>query len=598
MSKFTAIHRSHVLSCLVSLGVLMGPVACKSATPNTASPPASPTSPPTWSSDPPAIEVRESPQDASQDAALVVPTPPALSAAAVALGGSLSGPGLVIYRTQSAPAGTNIVLSPSDIGMALAQVMAGAQGSTAAELARALGVQSFSALTAPLQSVRAHWAYDAARGGHELALGARVWPSRTITILPDFSQSIRDVFGSSTEALDYANAPDAACARINDWISTQTHGLIRDALNRGVCARPPKVLLTTSTYFAGKWDEPFVPAFTQSHWFMVSATHGKRVPTMSATRTLPYLENSAARMIELPYAGGELVMDLAIPRAANGLTALRATMTAERWAAWSQSAQAHRVSVELALPRFSVRQQTELDPLLIRQGIRSLFTSSSNLSGMTADGPVAIEGVRHIALVRVDEEGTVAAAVTIMGGIGAGTPASVPFRVNQPFLFAIRHVRTHAVLFAGAVVDVDTSIPSVPHTLAAEATRESASEGFHSTPAMHPLVNSGVPTTEGTLSGEVVRRVMRQRLGRIGFCYERVLAQDPLLEGGVMATFTIDAEGRAREVSVTMQRPASPLVSQLTQCIADVIIRMGFPTSPERPTQVRYPFLLSSPDVL
>jgi serpin B len=79
----------------------------------------------------------------------------------------------------------------------------------------------------------------------------------------------------------------------------------------------------------------------------------------------------------------------------------------------------------------------------------------ADLAGINAGRePLWIAFVKHKAFVRVDEEGTEAAAVTAMGvGGSAMPPKPISFRADHPFLFLIRDVQSGCILFMGRVAD-------------------------------------------------------------------------------------------------------------------------------------------------
>jgi serpin B len=87
-----------------------------------------------------------------------------------------------------------------------------------------------------------------------------------------------------------------------------------------------------------------------------------------------------------------------------------------------------------------------LNNTLKAMGMEIAFSSGADFSGM---GPsLLISEVRHKAVVEVNEEGTEAAAVTI---VAMKTSASLPFLVNRPFFFAIYDNTTKTILFMGIV---------------------------------------------------------------------------------------------------------------------------------------------------
>jgi serpin B len=85
-------------------------------------------------------------------------------------------------------------------------------------------------------------------------------------------------------------------------------------------------------------------------------------------------------------------------------------------------------------------------------GMPDAFSGGADFSGM-AKGQLFISEVVHKAFVKVNEEGTEAAAATAVI-MGRGAPPPVPtFRADHPFLFLIRENTTGSILFVGRVVD-------------------------------------------------------------------------------------------------------------------------------------------------
>ena len=81
--------------------------------------------------------------------------------------------------------------------------------------------------------------------------------------------------------------------------------------------------------------------------------------------------------------------------------------------------------------------------------------ASADFSAATKAERLFIGAILHKAFVAVDEEGTEAAAATVMVMRGSAMPREpeLAFRADHPFLFLIRHVPTGAVLFMGRVAD-------------------------------------------------------------------------------------------------------------------------------------------------
>ena len=113
------------------------------------------------------------------------------------------------------------------------------------------------------------------------------------------------------------------------------------------------------------------------------------------------------------------------------------------------------VEVDVKLPSFESEYNTDLVDVLRGMGIEKAFSSlEADFSEMT-ESPVYISKVIHKAKIKVDEQGSEAAAVTdvVMGytGMGPGGPVdfTAEFHADRPFIYAITEVSTGAIFFIG-----------------------------------------------------------------------------------------------------------------------------------------------------
>lgn len=96
----------------------------------------------------------------------------------------------------------------------------------------------------------------------------------------------------------------------------------------------------------------------------------------------------------------------------------------------------------------------------------------------------------------------------------------------------------------------------------------------------------------GSLSGEAIRRVVRQHLNEVRFCYEQGLMQNPSIEGRVQISWIINGDGRVASSAVAS---TSMNNARVESCIAQAVRRWTFP-QPEGggSVGVNYPFVLQS----
>jgi serpin B len=109
----------------------------------------------------------------------------------------------------------------------------------------------------------------------------------------------------------------------------------------------------------------------------------------------------------------------------------------------------------IVLPRFKLDYGVELQQPLQAMGMRLPFQPfDANFSGMCVK-QVWVSAMRHKSFVEVDEEGTEAAAATVIVTTLGGRPEDRPFQmvVDRPFVFVIADQGTKAILFLGVVFE-------------------------------------------------------------------------------------------------------------------------------------------------
>ena len=148
-------------------------------------------------------------------------------------------------------------------------------------------------------------------------------------------------------------------------------------------------------------------------------------------------------------------MVVILPDKPNGLSALEKSLSVEKINSWMKKMQ--RQEINLSLPKFKLETKYDLVPTMKSLGVKDAFTVGdadfTALSIAPGAEKLRITGVFHKAFVKVDEEGTEAAAAT---GIVFKTESVriVPsFKANHPFLFLIRDKKTNTILFLGRVMN-------------------------------------------------------------------------------------------------------------------------------------------------
>jgi serpin B len=159
-----------------------------------------------------------------------------------------------------------------------------------------------------------------------------------------------------------------------------------------------------------------------------------------------YVSGAQFRGARLPYAGGTLIMTVALPTGAED-AALRELLDQ----GLSGSGQP---GLRLVMPRWSYRVETGLKDPLERLGMAVAFGADADFGAMTTDAQLAVTDVLHQTFVAVDEAGTEAAAATaVVMGDTAMPVAQEELVLDRPFLFVIHDTAHGTPLFVGRVAD-------------------------------------------------------------------------------------------------------------------------------------------------
>jgi len=352
----------------------------------------------------------------------------------------------------------SLFYSPHSISLALAMTYAGARGETERQMADTLH------FTLPQE--RLHPAFnglswelarrgEGARGkegkGFRLNIVNAIWGQEGYRFLPGFLDTLAENYGAGLRVLDFAGAPEEARRTINDRVSEETEGRIKDLIPQGVINALTRLILTNAIYFNAAWLHPFDEQQTKEGPFHLLEGGEVTVPMMRQVETFPYTEDEGYQAVELPYDGEELSMVILLP-AEGQFGPFEDALSAERAAAILEGLERKRVA--LTMPKFTFESGFNLKQTLAAMGMPAAFSSGADFSGMTGSRELYIGEVIHKSFVSVDEAGTEAAAATaVVMKLLAAPVAPTEVIVDRPFIFLIRDIQTGAILFVGRILN-------------------------------------------------------------------------------------------------------------------------------------------------
>jgi serpin B len=344
--------------------------------------------------------------------------------------------GLDLYRAQPA-SGDNLLLSPYSIQDALAMTYAGAAGDTRAEMQRVLHYPAdenalhtgFAELARELTQIQQDSAQAIAsaangEGRHpstpvELHVANRLFVQKDYGLRAPFLALVKEDYGAEPESLDFVHASEQARSTINDWVADQTKGKFSNIIPPGGVTEKTRLALANAIYLHAGWDNPFDKDWTKPAEFFVHGTDSAMVPTMSnVEHDYGYLHRDDFTAVSLRYVGGGIQFLILLPDAHDGLPALEKKITP---ALLAECAALPGTFVDLYLPKFKLEPSSmALGSQLQQLGLKTAFDlpkRSANFDRMAPRKPddyLAISDVFHKAFLSLDEEGTEAAAATVV----------------------------------------------------------------------------------------------------------------------------------------------------------------------------------------
>jgi serine protease inhibitor len=355
--------------------------------------------------------------------------------------------GLDLFRELRAEEpGDNVFVSPTSAAFALAMTYNGAAGRTFEEMAEVLGVAGL-----PLEVVNEAnrtW-LGALRDTQDprvsLAVANSIWARQDFPFHEAFYERNRRYYDAEVATLDFDDP--ASVDVINDWVEEATRGRIKDLVED--IGGDEVMYLINALHFDGEWTHRFDESATRDWDFTRPDGSRVTVPMMMRTGLTEAYFGADAQVARLPYGNGRFGMVVALPAHGSTLDELVAGLTPGRWDEWMAGLAEQEVAV--GLPRLELEWESSFVEALRRMGMQVPFGAGADFSGLSPVPGLFISEVFQKTYLRVDEEGTEAAAATkVIIGRVSGPPSII---LDRPFLLAIHDAATETILFIGQIVD-------------------------------------------------------------------------------------------------------------------------------------------------
>ncbi|WP_167434773.1 MULTISPECIES: serpin family protein [Paenibacillus] len=348
-------------------------------------------------------------------------------------------------------AGNNLLISPYSIAAAIGMAYNGSVGETRRQMAEVMGwleleMEQVNASQAALQQLLTH-----PGKGIQIGIANSMWMKDGIPVEETYQTALQQTYEAEIRTLN--GQPAQAKEEINQWVKQHTEGMIPNLMQEPP-AKETLMILVNAIAFDGNWMAEFDPEYTTDDEFKLANGKALSVRMMQQKKQFQYSENEDWQAVRLPYGDGQMHLLVVLPREGRTLDEIQQKLLddpkrLDRGSEYSL--------VELSLPRFRAEYGMNLKETLQQMGMEMAFDPyAANFTEMISPGPnlqVYIGQVLHRAVMEVSEQGTVAAASTLVGMAAGSAPPTdwTKMEVNRPFMVAVVDKSTGAWLFAGNV---------------------------------------------------------------------------------------------------------------------------------------------------
>ncbi|NXB04364.1 A1AT antiproteinase, partial [Cnemophilus loriae] len=346
----------------------------------------------------------------------------------------------------------NIFFSPLSISTAFTMLTLGARSNTLRELYKGL---AFNLTEMEEQEIhegfqRVLQLLNDPDREVQLNMGNALFIDNQVELLQDFLDRVTNFYYTEAVSSNFQNPPEAI-REINKYVETKTHGKIVDLVK----SLDPEAVIVLINYilFKGSWEKPFNNFNTRDDDFFLDAKNSVKVKMMHQNKDFNVHrdEKLSCWVVELPYKGN--VTSLFVLPDEGTMKQVEDALLKETVSNWLRSLEKREIYLDL--PKFSVSGSYDVKNLFKKMGVTEVFSDQADLSGVAKNLLLKVSKAIHKATVDVRENGTEAAAVTMIEMVPLSLPFPPPPHItfNSPFLMMVIDKTTDGLLFLGKIVN-------------------------------------------------------------------------------------------------------------------------------------------------
>jgi serpin B len=353
-----------------------------------------------------------------------------------------------LFRQATATNATkSTILSPLSITYALGMLNNGAAGLTQAQINNVL---DFGATGADGINAFCHKMLTAAPVLDKLTkvmIANTIYVNKDYQLNSDFVNKAQNYYDATPETRDFSDGHTLDV--INKWASDHTEKMIEKVLDQDSFNPTAVSYLLNAIYFKGAWAMKFDKDNTKDETFK-GYDKDTTMPMMHQEHEFNYNEDDNCQVLRLPYGNSAYEMTILLPKEGKTVGEVLQTLTTNTWQDLRYKKSA---IVDVKLPRFESNTDIELNDIMSILGMPNAFSDTLAEFPNFCNVSTCIDMMKQVARIKVNEEGTEAAAVTVIGvkntSVSIDEPQRVHFHATRPFLYVISEQSTGAIFFIG-----------------------------------------------------------------------------------------------------------------------------------------------------
>ena len=365
-----------------------------------------------------------------------------------------------LFRQISATEGYNgtnaksVIVSPLSITYALGMLNNGAANNTQAQINEVLGFGDSGADSINSFCSKIISSTSRLDPNTKLMIANTIYLNKGYNLKTDFLRKAESFYQAQPQTRDFHDGKTLDV--INRWAGDNTEQMIQEVLDEQSFDPSAVSYLLNAIYFKGLWEKQFDKSNTVKEKFFQNtddkADAFKSIPMMHQTAQFKYAETDDLQALCMPYGNGAFQMTILLPKQNNGGTTIFKLPEVPESEEWDVILRSLRTAtVDVKIPRFETSTDIDLKTIMASLGMSDAFDSAKADFRNFCDKPTYIGLMKQVAKIKMDEEGTEASAVTVIGMklTSLGPSQEMVFHANHPFLYVISERSSGLILFMG-----------------------------------------------------------------------------------------------------------------------------------------------------